>query len=174
EEHYAIEISKNQKNVHLSQIITSQNMKNKDWYVYDYAIVNGLEKQFIELMGNIMEHLNSLYDEVYLVRNEKKIKLVEFDGTRGFMPDFLLFLKDAEYLYQVFLEPKGENLLKEDSWKEEFLMSLNDNPNIEILGENDSIKIIGIRFYSNQIEQKRAFKEDVAEKILKGSTENLF
>jgi type III restriction enzyme len=174
EEHYAIEISKNQKNVHLSQIITSQNMKNKDWYVYDYAIVNGLEKQFIELMGNIMEHLNSLYDEVYLVRNEKKIKLVEFDGTRGFMPDFLLFLKDADFLYQVFLEPKGENLLKEDSWKEEFLMSLNDNPNIEILGENDSIKIIGIRFYSNQIEQKRAFKEDLAEKILKGSTENLF
>src|SRR5690606_27418060 len=113
------------------------------------------------------------YDEVYLVRNEKKVKLIEFDRTRGFMPDFLLFLKDADFLYQVILEPKGENLLKEDYWKEEFLMLLIDNSDIDILGENDSIKIIGIRFYSDQPEQKRVFIEDFAEKILKGRKENL-
>ena len=52
-------------------------------------------------------------------------------------------------------------------------MSLNDNSDIEILGENDSIKIIGIRFYSDQPEQKRVFIEDFAEKILKGRKENL-
>lgn len=174
DDHYAVEVSNIKKNANVNQVITSRSMAKHDWYVYDNAIVNGLEREFIELIGNIMEQLKSKYKEVYLIRNEKKVKIVEFNGTRGFMPDFLLYLKDANFTYQVFLEPKGKKLLEEDKWKEEFLLALNKDPNVEILGENDTVKIIGIKFYSDVPERKQAFQEDFAEKLLDGKVEEVF
>lgn len=167
DEHYAVEVSKISKGSTVSQVIKSKSMKKNDWYIYDEAIVNGLEEQLVDLIGNLMEELQVIYKEVYLIRNERKVKIVEFGGTRGFMPDFLLYLKDTEFTYQVFIEPKGKKLLEEDRWKEEFLMTISESEDIEILGENEFVKLHGIKFYSDDSQQKEAFNKDFAIKVLK-------
>ncbi|MCJ1778259.1 DEAD/DEAH box helicase family protein [Mammaliicoccus sciuri] len=143
-----------------------KNMGQHDWYIYDKAIVNGLENDLIDLINNMMEDLQSRYEEVYLLRNERKIKYREIDGLRGFMPDFLLYLKDNEYTYQVFVEPKGKHLLLNDVWKEQFMLSLNERKDIEILAENDDVRLVGLCFYSDDSEKRKEFKDQFNELLL--------
>src|SRR5690625_4922950 len=112
---YSIEVSRvNSKITSLQEIIQSRSMRGHDWYIYDHAIVNRWESDMIDFVHSYVEELKEKYNDVYLIRNERKVKVVEIDGTRGFMPDFLLYLKDEDYTYQVFLEPKGDHLSKED------------------------------------------------------------
>ncbi|PNZ58304.1 restriction endonuclease subunit R [Staphylococcus casei] len=132
-------------------------MANSDWYIYDKAIANGLEKKLIALIGNWIEELKKRYEEVYLIRNERKIKYREIDGVRGFMPDFLLYLKDNKDTYQVFVEPKGPHLLSHDEWKEKFMLSLNERDDIKILAENNDVRLIGLCFYSDENSKWKEF-----------------
>ena len=81
------------------------------------------------------------------------------------MPDFLLYLKDADYTYQVFLEPKGDNLRENDKWKEDFLLSLSTRDDIEILSENEKVRLLGMKFFSNNRELKDEFREDFKAKL---------
>lgn len=143
-----------------------KNMTQHDWYIYDKAIVNGLESDLIDLINNMMEDLQKKYDEVYLIRNERKIKFREIDGVKGFMPDFLLYLKDDNYTYQVFVEPKGQHLLLNDEWKEQFMLSINKREDIEVLAENDNVRLVGLCFYSDDALKRQEFKEQFNDKLL--------
>lgn len=165
---YVVEISK-VTNSYVNEVKNVRNMRNYDWFIYDKAIVNRLENNFLDYIMNYIEELKSKYNDVYLIRNEKKVKIVEINGTRGFMPDFLLYLKDENCTYQVFLEPKGKHLLVQDKWKQDFLLSLSNNPNIEILAENESVRLIGIKFYTDNPDLKNEFREDFIEKLLTNS-----
>ncbi|MGW7815456.1 DEAD/DEAH box helicase family protein [Staphylococcus xylosus] len=136
-----------------------KNMGQHDWYIYDKAIVNGLESDLIDLINYMMEELQKKYEEVYLIRNERKIKFREINGVRGFMPDFLLYLKDNEYTYQVFVEPKGQHLLLNDKWKEQFMLSLNERDDIEVLAEDENVRLVGLCFYSDDSTKRKEFKE---------------
>ncbi|MYL48289.1 DEAD/DEAH box helicase [Halobacillus litoralis] len=164
---YVIEKNKASDKIQLNQVIQSKNMKRHDWFVYDNAVVNGLEYEMIDFIANIIQELEEIYSEVYLIRNERKAKIVEFNGTRGFMPDFLLYLKDADFTYQVFLEPKGKKWYTEDKWKEDILMEISDNPDVVVLAENESVRLHGIKFYSEDTDLRREFKEDFSMKVLK-------
>lgn len=163
---YVIEMNKVNQRVNVTQIVRTQNMRDHDWYIYDQAIVNGLESSLINFINDYLEALREKYEEVYLIRNERKVKIVEIDGSRGFMPDFLLYLKDSDYTYQVFIEPKGDNLLEHDEWKQEFLTSLLERDDIEILSENADVKLLGLKFYSSDTNLKHEFREDFAQKLL--------
>ncbi|MDY0407392.1 hypothetical protein [Paracerasibacillus soli] len=78
-------------------------MKSHDWFIFDKAIVNGLEQEMIDFINNYMDELESKYDEVYLIRNHKKVKITEIGKTRGFMPDFpSLFKGYGMHLSSVF------------------------------------------------------------------------
>lgn len=146
--------------------LQSHPMRGNDWYIYDQAIVNGLEYDLINDINAFMYELEEKYDEVYLVRNERKVKFREFNGIRGFMPDFLLFLNKESVTYQVFLEPKGSHLKIQDKWKEDFLLALNTREDIEILHETNDVKLIGVKFYSDSNEDKRIFKKDFRDRVL--------
>jgi type III restriction enzyme len=164
---YVIEMNKVNSTVkHVTQVIKTRNMRDHDWYIYDQAIVNGLESDMIDFINDYVDQLKEMYSEVYLIRNERKVKIVEFGGIKGFMPDFLLYLKDADFTYQIFLEPKGDNLREYDLWKQELLMAISENPNVHVLGENDHVRLHGIKFYSSDKDIKREFKEDFEEKVL--------
>ncbi len=143
-----------------------KNMTQHDWYIYDKAIVNGLESDLIDLINNMMEDLQKKYNEVYLIRNERKIKFREIDGVRGFMPDFLLYLKDSNYTYQVFVESKGQHLLLNDAWKEQVMLSINKREDIEVLAENESVRLVGLCFYSDDALKRQEFKEQFNDKLL--------
>jgi len=162
---YVVELSKVTR---ATDITTTKNMKGQDWYIYDQAIGNHLEHEFIDFIQDYVETLREKYEDVYLIRNERKVKITEIDGTRGFMPDFLLYMKNADYTYQVFLEPKGEHLLLKDQWKEAFLQSLNTREDVEILSENEQVRLIGLRFYTSDAERKALFREEFQEKLIDG------
>lgn len=53
-------------------------------------------------MGSFIYELETKYKQVYLIRNDKKAtryKLTEFDGPSGFIPDFVLYLENEEFVY---------------------------------------------------------------------------
>lgn len=157
----------------VSESIFSVDMSKKSWFVYDRAIVDHLEHEFISMIGRFVDdnELTKKYDDVYLIRNEETIdglKIFEFqpgeDGVRhyqGFMPDFILYLadRDQQLAYQIFAEPKGDQLLNKDGWKQTLLESLD---NIEVITENEKIKLLGLKFYlrgdQNHIEEELSNK----------------
>lgn len=164
---YEIELSKVNRGISsLDEIVKPRNMRDNDWFIYDKAIVNEWENSLIDFINDYIEKLKEKYDDVFLIRNERKVKIVEIDGTRGFMPDFLLYLKDDACTYQVFLEPKGDHLRGQDQWKEDFLMSLNKRDDVEVLAENNSVRLIGIKFYSKTSDLKERFREDFTKQVL--------
>lgn len=98
------------------------------------------------------ENLKELYDDVYLVRNEKHVQIYNFYDGRAFEPDFILFLskkeQDIKIQYQVFIELKGEHLIQADKWKEDFLIELKKEHKIELLWKNKQYNIWGMPFYN--------------------------
>ncbi|MGO3813046.1 DEAD/DEAH box helicase family protein [Mesonia sp.] len=164
---YYVEISKVNTNVtDMDEFKQPRPMRHFDWYVYDQAIVNSWESSLIDFINEFMGELKAKYEDVYLIRNERKVKIVEINGTRGFMPDFLLYLKDNDVTYQVFIEPKGDHLRLQDQWKEDFLLSLSEREDIEILSENDEVRLIGLKFYSTTTTYKNDFRDNFNKKIL--------
>ncbi|MCV3151476.1 DEAD/DEAH box helicase family protein [Enterococcus faecalis] len=165
---YQIELNKvNQGISDIDELVQPRNMRDHDWFIYDKAIVNSLENSFINFINDYIKQLKEKYKEVYLIRNERKVKIVEIDGTRGFMPDFLLYLQDESCTYQIFLEPKGDHLRLQDKWKEDFLSSLGERGDVEVLTENEEVRLLGIKFYSETPELKERFRKDFIEKTIK-------
>jgi type III restriction enzyme len=54
-----------------------------------------------------------------------------------------------EIIYQLFIEPKGEQLLYTDQWKEDFLKDIETNATLELY-QNQSYKLIGMPFYNKE------------------------
>lgn len=147
-----------------NQIIKEKSMKNHSWYVYDKAIVNKLERSFIEALNSFMPTIFKKYKDAYLIRideNFNSFKLHDFgyDITeyRGYMPDFILYLKNSNYIYQVYLEPKGDQLLEKDNWKQNLLEKINPN-NIELIGDNKNVRLYGVKFFISG-DRRHIFKE---------------
>lgn len=164
---YHIEINKIQSGVtDMDALTKTRPMRDFDWYIYDQAIVNSWEDSLIQFINDFMMNLKEKYEEVYLIRNERQVKFVEIGGTRGFMPDFLLYLKDEGATYQVFIEPKGDHLRQDDKWKEDFMLSLTERNDIEVLAENEEVRLIGLKFYSVTPEYQNKFREDFNDKLL--------
>lgn len=136
-----------QTNIHL-------NIKEKDWYMYDENYGTSEEKYFIKFIDSVIDKLKEKYSEVYLLRNERLFQIYRFNDGKPMEPDFVLFLKqrDADKFeqYQLFIEAKGDQLLQQDAWKEEFLKKIESEHEIEwtLFGENEKYKIIGMPFYN--------------------------
>ena len=137
---------------------------DEDYFVYESAIINLTEKQLIDRIGERVEELKEHYSEVYLISMDENMhresaksenmKLHEFNPNakdvhfEGFQPDFILYLQNAEFFLQVFIEPKGSKI-EEQQWKEDLLMYINDNE-AELVFEDDvnGVKIKGLKFYT--------------------------
>lgn len=155
----------------VNQRITSESTMGKTWYVYDKAILNQLEHRMIKLLEMFMEKLRGKYDDIYIIRNDEKttrFKLTEFDGVRGFMPDFIMLMKDkteTNVYYQVFLEPKGDDRLIQDEWKEKMLADIND-PNLIVVDSDENVRLVGIKFFADS--KRQAFHDDFSERLYDG------
>lgn len=143
----------------------SLDLSSEDWYVYNDNYGTDEEKALVYQFKMYLEKLRKVYSKLYLVRNEQQLSIYSFDGGNRFEPDFVLFLqkgdgKDFEQM-QIFIEPKGENLLKQDKWKEEFLLAIkkNTNENPSLLSENSHYKIWGFRFTNFNGKKENRFNE---------------
>ena len=77
----------------------------------------------MEFFAKHENEISQKFSEIYLVRNERELKIYDKKG-QAFETDFLLFCKSLsgeELSYQVFIEPKGDGFMANDAWKEEFL-----------------------------------------------------
>ncbi len=158
----------------VNELIKPKKMTDSDWFPYDYAITDQLEASLINLIGSLVDEFKKKYNNVYLIRNEETIanwKLHEFESVdtkhyEGYMPDFILVLDNGKVMYQVYIEPKGEQLLEKDEWKERLLESIRPEK-IDIIGENNDIRLYGVRFYThgdNRGVEKELYDLDILDK----------
>jgi type III restriction/modification system enzyme len=131
-----------------------------DWYMMDNFAGTSLEEELIQFISERLGDLKSKYD-VHLIRNEEVFKVNNFADGEGFMPDFILLLKDRQtsssnsvddFLhYQIFIEPKGEHLVENDLWKEGFLEAITvEYGKDKILQKNTPhYRLIGLPFFTD-------------------------
>lgn len=125
-------------------------VSNESWYVYNANYGTSEEKAFVAMFARRFEGLNQKFKNIYLIRNEREIKIIDKLG-RAFEPDFILFCKQKkgeELTYQVFIEPKGAYLVANDKWKEDFLKEIREEART-IKIHTDNYVITGVPFYNN-------------------------
>ena len=117
------------------------------------------DKHFVEMFAARFEGINFKYEDVYLIRNERVVRIYDKFGRR-FEPDFILFAKERNVkepiTYQIFIEPKGKHLIKNDEWKEDFLKELREEKQTFNI-DSDKYLITGVPFYN--YENENEFKE---------------
>jgi len=126
--------------------------------IFSQAVIHGKsEADFVYI-----EDISHKYDDIYLIRNERELKIFDKVG-RAFEPDFLLFCKqnDGDRLYyQVFIEPKGTFLIANDKWKEDFLNEIRSEEKTITINTDDYL-ITAVPFYNydNENEFKAILNE---------------
>ncbi len=140
---------------------------NKPWYVYNANYGTSEEKKFVEMFARRFDRLKQNFEDIYLIRNERYLKIYDKLG-RVFEPDFVLFCKQKageQLIYQVFIEPKGSHLKEHDKWKEEFLKDIRERKNVLEI-DSDKYLITGVPFYNNEDENE--FRESLEDTLLHG------
>ncbi|MSR78667.1 MAG: hypothetical protein EXS59_00775 [Candidatus Taylorbacteria bacterium] len=144
-------------------------LKTKKWYAYDENYGTDQEKYFLTFIDKKVAELKKEFEDVYVIRNEKFVKLYAFKDGQGVEPDFLLYAvskknKGALY-YQLFVEPKGAHLSAEDGWKQEFLKQIRQNHKIADIFENTEYKIYGLPFFNSEDGMRKEFEKALAKAL---------
>lgn len=141
-------------------------LSKEDWFAFEDNYGTSEEKAFVAYFKTYVVDLKNKYDKVYLVRNERQLAIYSFDAGERFEPDYILFLHkkkaDGYEQIQIFVEPKGTHLLEQDSWKEDFLLELEENtvPVTKFVDDND-YKIWGFHFF-NRDNRNIEFADDMS------------
>lgn len=137
-------------------------LSGKDWHAYDDSYGTDQEKHFIKFMHDQEARLRGIYDDFYLLRNEKAVKLYDFDTGRAFEPDFVLFLRkkgqEASTILQLFIEPKGEKWYKDDKWKQDFLAQVKATAWIDTVFQGRDYRVLGLPFFNDEGRTNGEFK----------------
>ena len=130
-------------------------LTNESWYVFNDNYGTSEEKLFVKYFKTHIElKLKEKNLEYYVVRNERipELAIYSFEAGERFEPDFLLFVRkqrsEGSLIYQGYVEPKGNQLLDNDAWKEAFSMRIEKEHSALGLFADD-YKIIGFPFFNN-------------------------
>ncbi len=139
------------------------NLSNEDWFVFTDNYGTSEEKEFVAYFKDHVQDLKNKYDKVYLIRNERQLKLFSFNGGERFEPDYVLVMTKQEGnitdQYQIFIEPKGSHLIDKDTWKEEFLLQIEESGRpVKTLIDDNNYKIVGFPFF-NVADRQAQFNE---------------
>lgn len=146
-------------------------LSTEDWFVYTDNYGTSEEKAFVAYFRRYVADLQKIYNRIYLIRNEREFHIYSFEDGERFEPDYVLFLQkdkiDGYEQIQIFVEPKGTQLLEKDAWKEEFLLQLQNEavPTTVFVDDND-YKIWGFHFF-NQDNRMREFDSDFSTLVRK-------
>ena len=143
------------------------NLETVDWYGQNIFYGTSEEKSFINFISGLIDELKKRYSDIALLRNEKFFQVYDFDEGRAFEPDFIMLLKERNHkisIYQIFIEPKGEFLVKNDEWKKKFLLEIEKKFDTDLKLENKDFKLIGLPFYNEQL--KKEFEDALEDKLL--------
>ena len=150
-----------------------ENLDAIEWYAYDDNYGTSEEKSLVRALKEVMEDLKENWTDIYLLRNEKAVRIYSFDTGQAFEPDFLMFANDKTHgntSWQIFIEPKGDQFMvgsKEsyagkEAWKEEFLNEITRRDEARTLVDNSRFRIVGLPFFNEKI-SKEVVKEKLRE-----------
>ena len=142
-------------------------LENEDWFAFNDNFGTSEEKAFVKFFADNVEEIKKEYDKVFLLRNERQMHIYSFEGGERFEPDFVLFLQkndvDGYDQLQVFIEPKGSHLIKNDKWKEDFLLQLKSNAVAKkVFVDDNNYRIWGLHFF-NREKRDKEFRKDFEE-----------
>ena len=144
-------------------------LRNEAWYVYDENYGTSEEKHFVRFLHGMIGNLGDCYSEVYLIRNEKLFQIYRFSDGATVEPDFVMFAVEKSsakpVTYQLFIEPKGQHLLAVDTWKQEFLKTIESEYALRPLLEDCEYKLVGLPFY-NETVTKTTFEKEFKRVLL--------
>lgn len=150
-----------------------ENLDAIEWYAYDDNYGTSEEKSLVRALKEVMEDLKENWTDIYLLRNEKAVRIYSFDTGQAFEPDFLMFANDKTHgntSWQIFIEPKGDQFMVEskesyagkEAWKEKFLNEITRRDEARTLVDNSRFRIVGIPFFNEKI-SKEVVKEKLKE-----------
>lgn len=139
------------------------NLPDEDWFVFTDNFGTSEEKEFVAYFKEHVQDLKNKYEKVYLIRNERQLKLFSFNDGERFEPDYVLIMTkqngNITDQYQIFIEPKGSHLIQKDSWKESFLLEIESSGiPVKTLVNDNNYKITGFPFF-NRAERQSQFNE---------------
>ena len=141
-----------------SQMFDKKFVSVKDWYAFNGLYGTSEERGLIKFLSRWISQLEETYEDIYLLRNERHFSLYNFSDGRAFEPDFVLFIreKNGELLtYQLFIEPKGQHLMEQDRWKEDFLKEIRAKCDSQLLIENKKYSVFGVGTFYNEEHQNK-------------------
>jgi type III restriction enzyme len=131
----------------------------QDWFAQNEIWGTSEEKEFVKFVKNSLHEMETLFTGIVLFRNEKHFPLYSFQSGEAFYPDFVLFMKTRvkvkQLAYQVFIEPKGDQFLDDQStfkrsgegWKQDFLLDM--SPEHKLVIEDENFKLVGLPFFNS-------------------------
>ena len=147
-----------------------EDLDNLDWYAYNDNFGTSEEKLLVRLIKDLMTELEEKWTDIYLLRNEKAVKIYSFDKGQAFEPDFLMFANDKKtgnVSWQIFIEPKGSQFLDADNsfknskegWKQEFLRQISERDEARTLMDDDRYRIVGLPFFNETVSKDEVKKQ---------------
>ena len=188
--HLIQKIFENDKVLQLdSESPRAKNMRDFDFGAHDWFAQNEIwgtseEESFLRFIDEAITKLKKKYQDIALLRNEQFFKIYSFENGEPFYPDFVLFLTEKktkqEVMYQIFVEPKGDQFLdaqktfeqSKEGWKQKFLMEIESNHKTDFDHfkiENKDFKLLGLPFFNEgQISKvlREKFEEVFKNKLL--------
>ena len=148
-----------QKNAGSTQYF--ENIDELNWYAYDDNFGTSEEKLLVRSIKGLMTTLEKQWSDIFLLRNEKGVRIFNFSDGQAFEPDFLLFANDKKtgnISWQIFIEPKGSQFLdsnntfknSKEGWKEAFLNEITERSESKVLIDDDKYRIIGLPFFNEK------------------------
>lgn len=141
------------------------NLTDEDRFAYTDNFGTSEEKAFVAYFRRYVDDLRKVYSRIYLVRNEREFCIYSFDDGERFEPDYVLLLQtdktDGYEQLQIFIEPKGTQLLEKDARKEKFLLQLRDKAiPVTVFKDDNDYKVWGLPFF-NQNNRMKEFDSEV-------------
>ncbi len=178
--HLIQKIFENDKVLQLdSESPRAQNMRDFDFGTLDWFAQNEIwgtseEESFLRFIDEVITKLKRKYQDIALLRNEQFFKIYSFEDGEPFYPDFVLFLTEKktrqEVMYQIFVEPKGNQFLdaqntfeqSKEGWKQKLLVEIEKSHTVDLKIENKEFRLIGLPFF-NEGQVNNALREKFEE-----------
>ncbi|MEK7610937.1 MAG: DEAD/DEAH box helicase family protein [Patescibacteria group bacterium] len=178
--HLIQKIFENDKVLQLdSESPRAQNMRDFDFSSHDWFAQNEIwgtseEESFLRFIDEAITKLKKKYQDIALLRNEQFFKIYSFENGEPFYPDFVLFLTEKktmqEVMYQIFVEPKGDQFLdaqntfeqSKEGWKQKLLIEIEKSHSVDLKIENMDFRLIGLPFF-NEGQVNSALREKFEE-----------
>lgn len=131
-------------------------LSSEDWFIFNDNFGTTEEKAFVAYFATYAKQLKEIYENFYLIRNERQLVLYSFDGGERFEPDYLIFLRKKNTTgyeqYQIFVEPKGAHLIEQDKWKQDFLAQIESRGiPVKTFADDSHYHIWGFPFYNHTV-----------------------